>query len=153
MAAVARRAGGRRAAAGPGMAGAGGAAARRGAAAGRCGAFFSDTNLVMSGCNIGMLALGRFVFLPAQRRGVEKAGEPSQTLTGPGNQPTTNANAGGTFFDGLAKETQGALQTNDPAGFTIIDTLAWGSLGHVIGMAILAGGSAAAGGIQAIPLG
>ena len=150
MAAVARRGGAGRGAVGAPAAPAA-AGSRRGAV--RCGAFFSDANIIMSGCNIGMLALGRFVFLPAQRRGVEKAGEPTQKETAPGSLVTTNAEAGNTFFDNLARETPGALQTNDPAGFTIIDTLAWGSLGHVIGMAILAGGSAASSGIQAIPLG
>jgi len=30
------------------------------------------------------------------------------------------------------------FETRDPAGFTLIDTMAWGSLGHVLGFAVLA---------------
>jgi photosystem I reaction center subunit V len=32
----------------------------------------------------------------------------------------------------------GLLKTNDPAGFTIVDVLAWGALGHAIAFFILA---------------
>lgn len=37
--------------------------------------------------------------------------------------------AGSTYFDSLQQEASFVTTTNDPAGFTIIDTLAWGALG------------------------
>ena len=38
----------------------------------------SDTNVIISGATAVTLLLGRFAFLPIQRRGVEKAGLPQQ---------------------------------------------------------------------------
>jgi photosystem I reaction center subunit V len=40
--------------------------------------------------------------------------------------------------DSRAQEVVGMLKTNDPAGFTLVDVLAWGALGHAIGFFILA---------------
>eukprot|EP01025_Chloroclados_australasicus_P041515 TRINITY_DN43_c0_g1_i4.p2 TRINITY_DN43_c0_g1~~TRINITY_DN43_c0_g1_i4.p2 ORF type:complete len:134 (-),score=24.11 TRINITY_DN43_c0_g1_i4:211-612(-) len=86
--------------------------------------------LVISGCNAAMLAIGRFVAMPYQRRMVEKAGMPVQN--------------GQTHFesgDRLAEEASFILKTGDPSGFNVIDVLAWGSLGHAIGYAALAAAS------------
>ena len=77
-----------------------------------------------------MLALGRFVFMPYQRAQIEKAGLPTQN--------------GDTHFaagDVKAEEASFLNTTNDPAGFTLIDVMAWGSLGHALGFAALAVGS------------
>lgn len=49
----------------------------------------------------------------------------------------THAEAG----DSRAAENEGLLKTNDPAGFTIVDVLGWGALGHAIGFFILAAAS------------
>lgn len=38
----------------------------------------------------------------------------------------------------LSQQVDSILATNDPAGFNIIDVLAWGSLGHAAAYAILA---------------
>jgi hypothetical protein len=38
----------------------------------------SDVNLVVGGCTVGALALGRFVFLPFHRASLAKAGMPKQ---------------------------------------------------------------------------
>lgn len=40
--------------------------------------------------------------------------------------------------DVRAQEAYGVFATGDPAGFTIIDVLAWGSIGHAIGYCALA---------------
>lgn len=40
--------------------------------------------------------------------------------------------------DSRAQEVTSFLKTNDPAGFTIVDVLAWGALGHAVGFFILA---------------
>lgn len=40
--------------------------------------------------------------------------------------------------DSRAQEVQSLLKTNDPAGFTLVDVLAWGALGHAIGFFVLA---------------
>jgi photosystem I subunit V len=91
---------------------------------------FSDVNLAISGANAMMLALGRFVFMPYQRAQIEKAGLPTQN--------------GDTHFaagDVKAEEASFLNTTNDPAGFTLIDVMAWGSLGHALGFAALAVGS------------
>ena len=83
--------------------------------------------IIMSSCNAAMLALGRFAFLPYLRRQQEKAGAPSQN--------------GVSHFDaGDARAEEASFITRagaDPAGFTIIDVLAWGSLGHVLGFTAL----------------
>lgn len=39
------------------------------------------------------------------------------------------------------QEASFALKTNDPAGFNIVDVLAWGSLGHAVGYFLLAANS------------
>jgi photosystem I subunit V len=46
--------------------------------------------------------------------------------------------AGSTYFDSLQQEASFITTTNDPAGFTLVDTMAWGALGHALGFAILA---------------
>lgn len=48
---------------------------------------------------------------------------------------------GNSYFDKLQDEASFIGATNDPAGFTIIDTLAWGALGHALGFAFLAASS------------
>ncbi|CAI6000682.1 unnamed protein product [Closterium sp. NIES-64] len=37
-----------------------------------------------------------------------------------------------------AQESELFTKTNDPAGFTLADTLGWGALGHAFGFALLA---------------
>jgi photosystem I subunit V len=86
----------------------------------------SDTNLVVGGCTVAALALGRFVFLPAHRAALAKAGMPKQN-------GVTHFEAG----DRLAEEMSGLLKTNDPAGFNIVDVFAWGALGHAAAFYIL----------------
>jgi photosystem I subunit V len=83
----------------------------------------ADPMMVISGCNAAMLGLGRFVFRPYVQAQQEKAGQPVQN-------GTTHFEAG----DRLAEEASFITRAGaDPAGFSIIDTLAWGSLGHVLG--------------------
>merc|ERR1712066_218045 len=86
----------------------------------------SDANMVISTSNALFLILGRFVFLPYQRRQAANAGLPKQ------NRKTHEA-AG----DYLAKEASIVLQTGDTAGFNVIDVMAWGALGHALGFASL----------------
>eukprot|EP00878_Enallax_costatus_P040885 GHUV01047291.1.p1 GENE.GHUV01047291.1~~GHUV01047291.1.p1 ORF type:complete len:134 (+),score=36.71 GHUV01047291.1:182-583(+) len=81
---------------------------------------------VCSGTAI-MLALGRFAFMPLHRRDLRN----SAAAAGP---KTT----GDTYFDSLQQEASFITSTNDPAGFTLIDTMAWGALGHALGFAFLA---------------
>ncbi|ACO68526.1 photosystem I subunit V [Micromonas commoda] len=88
---------------------------------------FSDVQLTISGCNALALALGRFVFLPAIR---EKTAS-----QGPGVQ---NGESHFTAGDARAEEAASVFATNDPAGFTIVDLLMWGSIGHAIGYSALA---------------
>mmetsp|Transcript_10109 Transcript_10109/g.24092 ORF Transcript_10109/g.24092 Transcript_10109/m.24092 type:complete len:131 (+) Transcript_10109:127-519(+) len=88
----------------------------------------ANTSLVISGCNAAMLALGRFAFLPYTKKQQEKAGLPVQN-------GKTHFEAG----DIRAEEASFITRAGgDPAGFTIIDVLAWGSLGHVLGFLALA---------------
>lgn len=87
----------------------------------------SDVQLVISGCNGLALALGRFVFLPSIR---EKTG-----MQGPGVQNGESHFAAG---DARAEEAASVFATNDPAGFTIVDLLMWGSIGHAVGYVALA---------------
>lgn len=49
--------------------------------------------------------------------------------------------AGTTYFDSLQQTSSFTVTTNDPAGFTIVDVLGWGALGHALGFALLACGS------------
>eukprot|EP00951_Prasinocladus_malaysianus_P002612 scaffold18342_cov42-Prasinocladus_malaysianus.AAC.1 len=87
----------------------------------------ADSMVLVSACTASMLALGRFVFLPYTKSQQSKAGAPVQN-------GVTHYEAG----DRLAEEaTFITTAGNDPAGFTIIDTLAWGSLGHVLGFTAL----------------
>ncbi len=91
---------------------------------------FSDVQLVISGCNGLALALGRFVFLPQIREKTAKQGQGSQN-------GETHFEAG----DARAEEAASVFATNDPAGFTIVDLLMWGSVGHAVGYTALAIGS------------
>ena len=92
---------------------------------------YDDVNLVISGANALCLALGRFVFLPYQRAQVERVGMPTQN-------GKTHFAAG----DSRAEEASFAMATRDQAGFTIVDLLAWGSIGHAVGFLALASQSA-----------
>lgn len=59
---------------------------------------------------------------------------------------------GKTYVDaGDERAEEQMFTTGDPAGFTIIDVLAWGSLGHALGYAALASSSAFATGISVVP--
>lgn len=86
-----------------------------------------ETQLIMSTANAVFLALGRWGFLKYQRTSVENAGLPVQN-------GVTHADAG----DVRAQEASFLTATNDPAGFTLIDVLAWGSIGHIVGFILLA---------------
>lgn len=86
-----------------------------------------ETQLVMSAANATCLALGRWAFLPFQRQCIERAGLPTQN-------GETHAEAG----DFRAQEAAFITSTNDPAGFTLVDVLMWGSVGHVLGFIVLA---------------
>ncbi len=86
-----------------------------------------------AGATIASLALGRFVFLPYHRRSLAKAGKPVQN-------GTTHYDAG----DRLAEEVTFFTATNDPAGFSLIDVMAWGAIGHALGYYVLATSSLAA---------
>lgn len=88
---------------------------------------YANPGLVISLSTGALLFLGRFVFLPFQRDNVSKQGLPEQN-------GVTHYEAG----DSRAQEVVGVLKTNDPAGFTLVDVLAWGALGHAIGFFILA---------------
>ena len=88
---------------------------------------WTDANAVICGANASLLFLGRFVFLPFVRAKLDAAGAPVQN-------GVTHFEAG----DARAAEMSGMLKTGDPAGFTIVDLLAWGSLGHAVGFAALA---------------
>lgn len=72
-----------------------------------------------------MLAVGRFAFLPFQRRTQDRS------------QAVGPKTTGSTYFDSLQQDASFITTTNDPAGFTIVDTLAWGALGHAVGFAFL----------------
>ena len=58
---------------------------------------------------------------------MERAGMPVQN-------DQTHADAG----DIRAQEVSFLTATKDPAGFTLIDVLAWGSIGHILGFIVLA---------------
>ena len=78
--------------------------------------------------------------MPQQRAAVAKAGLPTQN-------GKTHAAAG----DKLAGEAPFALATNDPAGFTLVDTFAYGAIGHALGYFALATNSLSAAGFDAKP--
>eukprot|EP00798_Chlamydomonas_sp_ICE-L_P027168 gene27168-2408_t len=86
-----------------------------------------ETAFIISASTASMLAVGRFVFLPYQRRTQNDA------------VVTAGAkNDGSKYFDNLQKDASFITTTNDPDGFNLIDVFGWGSLGHAIGFAILA---------------
>ncbi|ERN05353.1 photosystem I reaction center subunit psaK, chloroplastic [Amborella trichopoda] len=86
----------------------------RGALGARCGDFLgSPTNLIMVASTSLMLFAGRFGLAPSANR---KA-------------------TAGLKLEGR----DSGLQTGDPAGFTGADTLACGSLGHIIGVGVVLG--------------
>ncbi|XP_021286832.1 photosystem I reaction center subunit psaK, chloroplastic [Herrania umbratica] len=85
----------------------------KGALGARCGYIGSPTNLIMVTTTSLMLFAGRFGLAPSANR---------------------KATAG------LKLEAwDSGLQTGDPAGFTLADTLACGSVGHIIGVGIVLG--------------
>lgn len=92
-----------------------------------------DTQVIMSIANGAALALGRWGFLPYQRRKVEEAGLPTQN-------GDTHLEAGlkEDFASSKLSQEAEVFSTGDPAGFTLIDVMAWGSIGHVLGYAALA---------------
>lgn len=75
------------------------------------------------------LIVGRFAFLPFQRRTQEN----SQSV-GPKSSGTS-------YFDSLSQDASFITTTNDPDGFTLVDTLAWGALGHAVAFAFLGASS------------
>ncbi|XP_043699201.1 photosystem I reaction center subunit psaK, chloroplastic-like [Telopea speciosissima] len=86
----------------------------KGALGARCDGFIgSPTNLIMVTTTSLMLFAGRFGLAPSANR---------------------RATAG------LKLETtDSGLQTGDPAGFTLADTLACGTVGHIIGVGVVLG--------------
>lgn len=85
-----------------------------------------DPAIIVSASTAGFLSLGRFVFLPYQRR------EANFDATIP---PKTT---GTSYFDNLSKPATFTLSTNDPSGFNLIDLFGWGALGHAFGFLVLA---------------
>ena len=84
-----------------------------GAFGARCGFIGSSTNLIMVTSTTLMLFAGRFGLAPSANR---------------------KATAG------LKLEVRDSgLQTGDPAGFTLADTLACGTVGHIIGVGVVLG--------------
>ena len=84
-----------------------------GALGARCDFIGSPTNLIMVASTSLMLFAGRFGLAPSANR---------------------KATAG------LKLEVrESGLQTGDPAGFTLADTLACGTVGHVIGVGVVLG--------------
>ncbi|XP_051125955.1 photosystem I reaction center subunit psaK, chloroplastic [Andrographis paniculata] len=85
----------------------------QGALGARCDYFGSPTNLIMVTSTTLMLFAGRFGLAPSANR---------------------KATAG------LKLEARDSgLQTGDPAGFTLADTLACGVVGHIIGVGVVLG--------------
>ncbi|CAM8912087.1 unnamed protein product [Rhodiola kirilowii] len=85
----------------------------KGALGARCDFIGSPTNLIMVTSTTLMLFAGRF-----------------------GLAPSANKKA----TAGLKLETRDSgLQTGDPAGFTLADTLACGTVGHIIGVGVVLG--------------
>ncbi|KAI4368066.1 hypothetical protein MLD38_016671 [Melastoma candidum] len=85
----------------------------KGALGARCDFIGSPTNLIMITSTTLMLFAGRFGLAPSANR---------------------KATAG------LKLEARDSgLQTGDPAGFTLADTLACGTVGHIIGVGIVLG--------------
>ncbi|XP_062094764.1 photosystem I reaction center subunit psaK, chloroplastic [Humulus lupulus] len=85
----------------------------KGALGARCDFIGSPTNLIMVTSTTLMLFAGRFGLAPSANR---------------------KATAG------LKLEARDSgLQTGDPAGFTLADTLACGTVGHIIGVGVVLG--------------
>ena len=85
----------------------------KGALGVRCDFIGSSTNVIMVASTTLMLFAGRFGLAPSANR---------------------KATAG------LKLETRDSgLQTGDPAGFTLADTLACGTVGHIIGVGVVLG--------------
>ncbi|PKI68110.1 photosystem I reaction center subunit psaK, chloroplastic [Punica granatum] len=85
----------------------------KGALGARCDFIGSPTNLIMVTTTSLMLFAGRFGLAPSANR---------------------KATAG------LKLEArESGLQTGDPAGFTLADTLACGTVGHIIGVGVVLG--------------
>ncbi|KAG1676831.1 hypothetical protein FOA52_010340 [Chlamydomonas sp. UWO 241] len=97
-----------------------------------------DPQIVVSGSTAALLSLGRFVWLPYQRRSIAKSEVGPKTT-------------GTTFFDNLQKPASFVMTSKDPSGFNIIDVMGWGALGHVVAFAALAGNSLSAAGVQPYP--
>ncbi|KAL6761763.1 psaK-domain-containing protein [Haematococcus lacustris] len=96
--------------------------------------------VAIGGATCAMLVLGRFVFLPFQRRELDY----QQEIAGP---KTT----GSSYFDKLQQQSTFTLQSKDPSKFGFIDVLGWGALGHVLGFAALAASSLADSGVTPFP--
>ncbi len=77
------------------------------------------------------------MFLPFQRDNVKRQGLGKQN-------GQTHPEAG----DKFAQEASFALNTNDPAGFNLIDVFAWGAIGHALGYFALATSSLNAAGFD-----
>jgi len=93
--------------------------AGKGALGARCDYIGSSTNLIMIASTTLLLFAGRFGLAPSANR---------------------KSTAGLKLVD-----RDSGLQTGDPAGFTATDTLAFGALGHVIGVGIVLGLKATSG--------
>ena len=64
-------------------------------------------------------------------RKLQRANDSSIQATITAKLPSAHPNAAGTtYFDALQQDASFITTTNDPAGFTLIDTLAWGALGR-----------------------
>lgn len=87
--------------------------------------------LVISGATATMLFLGRYVFLPIQR----KTNADAERISGP---KTT----GNTWSDSYQKTASFVGPNGDPEGFGLIDVAGWGALGHALGYLVLAINSA-----------
>lgn len=86
-----------------------------------------ETQIVVTAVNATCLALGRWAFMPLMRANAERAGLPQQN-------GVSHFDAG----DFRAQEASFINSTGDPAGFTLVDTLLWGSVGHALAFTILA---------------
>ncbi|KAF8058831.1 hypothetical protein HT031_005399 [Scenedesmus sp. PABB004] len=75
----------------------------------------STTNIIMVASTATFLAAGKFGLAPTVKRGTDA-----------GCRLVDRPNAAG-------------LLTNDPSGFTVVDTLAFGALGHIAGAGIVLG--------------
>ena len=88
---------------------------------------WSTINYAVSSCTFTMLFLGRFVFRDFQKKALEKQGLPSQN--GVPHYEAGDDRA-------LEQEAVVTASLNDPVGFSIVDVLSWGSLGHALGFAL-----------------